>query len=90
MLKNIMLFGAVLLFTIPNDVSALSTPPPSFNPPQPYYLVSGDSPAVGPRPATICSLSPICTRGDSHPSDAGYVSIAAELWEASGYARLEH
>ncbi len=44
----------------------------------------------GPQPATICSLSLICTLGDSHPNDAGYAAIAAELWEASGYDRLGH
>jgi hypothetical protein len=39
--------------------------------------------------ATICSLTLLCTEGDSHPSDAGYRAIADLVFEASAYARLE-
>jgi lysophospholipase L1-like esterase len=40
------------------------------------------------RLAAICTLTLLCTEGDSHPSDAGYAAIAGALSEASGYARL--
>jgi lysophospholipase L1-like esterase len=38
--------------------------------------------------AAICTLTLLCTDGDAHPSDAGYRTIADEVWEASDYARL--
>jgi hypothetical protein len=37
---------------------------------------------------TICMLTQICTVGDGHPSDAGYLALADVVFEASGYARL--
>jgi len=44
----------------------------------------------GPRqPGTICSLTLICTSGDSHPSDAGYQVIAEQLWQVSEYDKIE-
>ena len=41
-----------------------------------------------PQPATICSLTFICTSGDSHPTDAGYQVIAEQIWQASEYDKL--
>jgi lysophospholipase L1-like esterase len=38
--------------------------------------------------ATICALTLLCTKGDSHPSDLGYRTIADAVFEASGYGRL--
>lgn len=38
--------------------------------------------------AAICTLTLICTEGDSHPSDAGYQAIADVVLAASGYGRL--
>jgi lysophospholipase L1-like esterase len=43
---------------------------------------------AGSQPATICSLTFICSSGDSHPTDAGYEAIAQRLWQVSGYERI--
>jgi lysophospholipase L1-like esterase len=40
------------------------------------------------RLTAICTLTLLCSEGDTHPSDAGYVAIADVLYETSGYARL--
>jgi len=37
---------------------------------------------------TICTLTQLCTVGDGHPSDAGYLALANVVFAASGYARL--
>jgi lysophospholipase L1-like esterase len=37
--------------------------------------------------ARICAFTFICSRGDGHPTDAGYRAIAAAVWAASGYAQ---
>jgi lysophospholipase L1-like esterase len=37
---------------------------------------------------TICTLTQLCTVGDGHPSDAGYLALANVVFEVSGYARL--
>ena len=37
--------------------------------------------------ARICALTFICSRGDGHPTDAGYRVIAAAVLRASGYTR---
>ncbi|MGH3142727.1 MAG: SGNH/GDSL hydrolase family protein [Gaiellales bacterium] len=37
--------------------------------------------------ARICTLTFVCSRGDGHPTDAGYRAIAATVWAASGYAQ---
>lgn len=43
----------------------------------------------GPQPATLCSLTFVCTAlQDSHPTDLGYQVIAQQLWAASDYERL--
>ena len=42
-----------------------------------------------PQPETICSLTLICTLGDSHPSNAGYHVIAEQLWRVSEYDKLK-
>lgn len=42
-------------------------------------------------PQTLCALTLFCTSlNDIHPSDAGYLTIAKLMWDASGYARLAH
>jgi lysophospholipase L1-like esterase len=38
------------------------------------------------RKARICAFTFICSRGDGHPTDAGYRAIAAAVWAASAYA----
>jgi len=43
----------------------------------------------GPQPANICTLTLFCTAADSHPSDLGYRIIAEEIWQVSGYEKLE-
>lgn len=43
-----------------------------------------------PQPATICSLTFACAPlQDTHPTDAGYATIAAQIWAVSGYDRIE-
>ena len=37
--------------------------------------------------ARLCALSFICSKGDPHPTDAGYVAIADAVTAASGYPR---
>jgi lysophospholipase L1-like esterase len=39
------------------------------------------------RKARICAYTFICSRGDGHPTDAGYRAIAAAIFAASAYAR---
>jgi lysophospholipase L1-like esterase len=51
----------------------------------PIFNPQGD---IDAETATICALTLLCTRGDIHPSDAGYRAIADEVWVASDYARL--
>ncbi len=36
--------------------------------------------------ARICSLTFICTKGDPHPTNAGYRAMANAFWAASGYS----
>lgn len=46
---------------------------------------------LAPQPATLCSLTLICTVfGDIHASDAGYAVIADLMFRAAGYTRFEH
>jgi lysophospholipase L1-like esterase len=45
-----------------------------------------DPPGTAARKARLCALTYICSRGDSHPTDAGYRAIAAAVLAASGYA----
>ena len=45
---------------------------------------------AGPQPATICSLTFACSPlQDTHPTNAGYATIAAQIWAVSGYDRIE-
>jgi lysophospholipase L1-like esterase len=48
------------------------------------YLVFS---AVGTEKAPICALTFICSKGDPHPTDAGYRAMAAAFLAASGYPR---
>lgn len=42
-----------------------------------------------PQPQRVCQLTLFCTSlHDIHPSDAGYVQLAQDAWDASGYAAL--
>jgi lysophospholipase L1-like esterase len=44
----------------------------------------------GPQPATLCSLTFFCTSlRDTHPTDAGYATIASQIWAVSDYDRIE-
>jgi lysophospholipase L1-like esterase len=46
---------------------------------------------TGQQPQTICALTLFCTAAqDIHPSDAGYVTIAKLMWDASGFAKYGH
>jgi lysophospholipase L1-like esterase len=42
---------------------------------------------VGKEQARICALTFICSKGDPHPTDAGYRAMAAAFLAASGYPR---
>jgi lysophospholipase L1-like esterase len=51
------------------------------------------TPVFNPNPASarlaaLCTLTLTCSRGDTHPSDAGYMAIAEAIFGASGYERL--
>ena len=37
------------------------------------------------RKAGLCKLTFFCTKGDMHPTDAGYRAMAAAFFVASGY-----
>jgi len=64
---------------VATDTHALfANPFPVFNP-------QGDQSV---ETAAICALTLVCTRGDTHPSDAGYRAIAGVVWTASGYSKL--
>ena len=41
---------------------------------------------IGREKARICALTFICSKGDPHPTDAGYRAMAAAFFAASGYA----
>src|SRR5438034_6880735 len=51
------------------------------------YPVFSPSPVRTPvkAKARICSLTFICSKGDPHPTDAGYRVMAGAFWTASGY-----
>jgi len=40
---------------------------------------------IGRERARICALTFICSKGDPHPTDAGYRAMAAAFFAASGY-----
>jgi lysophospholipase L1-like esterase len=42
---------------------------------------------IGAQKARLCRLSFFCTKGDPHPTDAGYRAMASAFLTASGYAR---
>jgi lysophospholipase L1-like esterase len=39
---------------------------------------------------TICALTLLCRDGDGHPSDAGYQALAALIYDASDYIKLQN
>ncbi len=39
----------------------------------------------GQEQASVCTFTLMCSQGDIHPSDAGYLRLAGALWTASGY-----
>ena len=41
--------------------------------------------SVGTQRARLCSLTFICSKGDPHPTDAGYRAMARAFMTASGY-----
>jgi lysophospholipase L1-like esterase len=49
------------------------------------FLLFDPQGSVARRQARICALTFICSRGDGHPTDAGYRAIAAAVLTASGY-----
>jgi lysophospholipase L1-like esterase len=53
------------------------------------YPVFSPSPVGNPAraKARICALTFICSKGDPHPTDAGYRAMAAAFLAASGYTR---
>lgn len=46
-------------------------------------------PGEAARVTAICTLTLLCSEGDSHPLGAGYRAIADVVFEISEYARLE-
>lgn len=56
-----------------------------FADPFPIFNPQGDAAAEG---QAMCTLTLLCTDGDSHPSDDGYRALAAVVFEASDYVRL--
>jgi lysophospholipase L1-like esterase len=54
-----------------------------FADPFPLFNPQG---SLGREKARICAFTFICSRGDGHPTDAGYRAIAAAVLRASGYA----
>jgi lysophospholipase L1-like esterase len=49
------------------------------------YPVFDPAGSLAVKKARICKLTFICTKGDPHPTDAGYRAMAAAFWSASGY-----
>jgi lysophospholipase L1-like esterase len=52
------------------------------------FLVFNPQGNIDAETQAICTLTLLCTQGDSHPSDAGYQALSDILFTASGYARL--
>lgn len=53
-----------------------------FADPFPLFDLQG---SLARRKARICAFTFTCSRGDGHPTDAGYRAIAAAIYAASGY-----
>lgn len=71
------LFNQVIESVATANRARFANPFPAFN--------------LGPQPATLCTLTLMCTPfTDIHASDAGYAVLADLLWQASGYSRFEH
>jgi lysophospholipase L1-like esterase len=49
------------------------------------YPVFDPAGSLAVKKARICKLTFICTKGDPHPTDAGYRAMAGAFWAASGY-----
>ena len=56
-----------------------------FADPLPIFNPQGD---VNAEVQAICTLTLLCTQGDSHPSDFGYRVLGDLVFDASGYIRL--
>jgi len=65
------------------DAAALSRA--RFADPFPKFNPQGDQAG---EVQSICTLTLLCTAGDSHPSDAGYRALADVVFDASQYNRL--
>jgi hypothetical protein len=53
-----------------------------FADPFPVFNPQGNEAA---ETTAICTLTLVCTQHDTHPSDAGYQTLASLIWNASGY-----
>lgn len=58
-----------------------------FADPFPLFNPQGD---LGDEIRTMCILTLLCTKNDSHPSDAGYRALADLVFDVSDYERLDH
>jgi lysophospholipase L1-like esterase len=56
-----------------------------FADPFPIFNPQGD---VSAETQAICTLTLLCTEGDTHPSDAGYQALADVVFDVSDYPRL--
>jgi hypothetical protein len=57
-----------------------------FADPLPIFNPQGDLKA---EIQAICTLTLLCSDGDSHPSDGGYQALAGLVFDASQYIRLQ-
>ena len=75
------------LFTQLNQAqrAAAATVRARFADPFPVFNPQGDAAET----TAICTLTLLCSRGDGHPSDAGYRALADVVWAASGYASFQ-
>jgi hypothetical protein len=74
----IMSVNAEMVVVASRHGARFANPFPVFNP-------QGDPDA---ELAAICTLTRLCSDGDSHPSDAGHAALTELVWDASDYERL--
>jgi lysophospholipase L1-like esterase len=70
--------NASLSYVAAANRARFANPFPLFNP-------QGDAAA---EIAALCTLTLLCTQGDSHPSDAGYRALAGLIFDGSQYSRF--